>query len=99
MPRTLFSIPIKGGVYALGFKDCLYVMYTKLHNYTGNLATIPAAEQSSYAKSTLVTVAPHTFFDNNGIIINPESIVFEGYWSESRVAELLPCDFEPENNQ
>jgi len=85
--------------YALSFKDCLYVMYTKLHNYTGNLATIPASEQPNYAKTALTFVSPYIFFDRNGIILNPESVVFEGYWAGSRVAELLPFDYEPENSQ
>jgi hypothetical protein len=87
----------KRDVYALSFKDRLYVMYTKIHNYKGNLATIPLGYQPSYAKTSLVMVSPYTFFDNNGIIMNPESIAFEGYWADSRVAEILPSDYSPDN--
>ena len=84
-------------VYALSFKDRLYVMYTKIHNYKGNLPTIPFSEQPSYAKTSLIMVSPYTFFDNYGIIIDPESIAFEGFWADSRIAGLLPFDYNPDN--
>lgn len=96
--NDMVKLSDKKDIYALSFNDQLYVMYTKLHNYKGNLESIPLAEQPGYAKTTVTFIAPHTFFDNNGIIINPESIVFDGYWSESRVAELLPSDYEPDAN-
>ena len=72
-------------------------MYTKLHNDTGNLTSIPSALQPNYAKTTVTIVDQYTFFDNGGIIMNPESIVFDGYWAESRVAEVLPSDYSPGN--
>ena len=96
--NDMVKLSDKKDIYALSFKDQLYVMYTKLHNYKGNLETIPLAAQPGYAKTTVTFIAPYTFFDNSGIIINPESILFDGYWSESRVAELLPSDYEPGSN-
>ena len=87
----------KKGIYAIGFKDCLYVMYTKLHNYTGNLEDIPAAAQPGYAKTIVTFTSPNTFFDDNGLIVNPESLVYEGYWAKIRVGELLPSDYNPDN--
>jgi len=87
----------KKGIYAMGYKDCLYVMYTKLHNYTGNLDDIPAAVQPGYAKTIVTFTSPNTFFDDNGIIVNPESLVYEGYWAKIRVGELLPSDYTPDN--
>jgi len=87
----------KKGIYALSFKDCLYIMYTKIHNYTGNLPDIPPASQRDYAKTTITMTAPYVFFDENGIIINPEDMTKEGYWARSRVADLLPSDYVPEN--
>lgn len=96
--NDMVKLSDKKDIYALNFKSQLYVMYTRLHNYKGNLETIPLAAQPGYAKTTVTFIAPYTFFDNNGIIINPESIVFDGYWSESRVAELLPSDYEPGAN-
>lgn len=87
----------KKGIYAIGYKDCLYVMYTKLHNYTGNLDDIPAAAQPGYAKTIVTFSALNTFFDDNGIIVNPETLLYEGYWAKMRVAELLPSDYSPDN--
>ena len=87
----------KKGLYALCFNDCLYVMYTKLHNDTGNLISIPRLLQPNYAKTAVTIIDQYVFFDNGGIIMNPESIVFDGYWAESRVAEVLPFDYSPGN--
>ncbi|BAU56064.1 carboxypeptidase-like regulatory domain-containing protein [Mucilaginibacter gotjawali] len=91
------AVSNKKGIYAMAYKDCLYIMYTKLHNYTGNLEDIPAAAQPGYAKTIVTFTAPNIFFDDNGIIVNPESLVYEGYWAKIRVGELLPSDYTPEN--
>lgn len=37
---------------------------------------------------------PYAFFDNNGIVANPHSVIYEGDWGISRVAEMLPVDYE-----
>ncbi|MDR3693003.1 carboxypeptidase-like regulatory domain-containing protein [Mucilaginibacter sp.] len=95
--NDFIEVSNKKGIYAMAYKDCLYVMYTKLHNYTGNLEDIPAASQPGYAKTIVTFTAPNTFFDDNGIIVNPESLVYEGYWAKIRVAELLPSDYSPDN--
>jgi len=95
--KDYVALSNKKGIYALGFKDCLYVMYTKLHNYTGNLDDIPAASQPGYAKTILTITASNTFFDDNGIIVNPESLIYEGYWAKIRIGELLPSDYSPDN--
>jgi hypothetical protein len=74
------------GIFALGFKDCLYIIYGKKRN--------------SYHPASAVSVAtfrePYAFFDNNGIIRNPHSIAFEGDWGTYRIAELLPVDYNPD---
>lgn len=78
------------GQYAITFKDCLYVMYNKKPAAKGESEIIP-----QYITSIVSFEEPYAFFDNNGIIINPQSIVFEGQWGKSRIAELLPVDYEP----
>ena len=65
--------------YALEFKDFLYVIY----------------DNSPLAGSTINIDAADAFFDNNGIILNPESVTMEGSWGESRMPEMLPVDYEP----
>ncbi|GAB3928259.1 carboxypeptidase-like regulatory domain-containing protein [Mucilaginibacter myungsuensis] len=37
---------------------------------------------------------PFSFFDNNGVIVNPRSNTMEGAWAFQRVADLLPVDYE-----
>ncbi len=97
--NDMVKLSDKKDIYALNFKSQLYVMYTRLHNYKGNLESIPFGAQPGYAKTTVTFIAPYTFFDNSGIIINPGKHNFDdGYWSESRVAELLPSDYEPGAN-
>ena len=70
----------KKGIYAISYHpDCLYI--TNTHN----------AKQYN-----IITFgAPYAFFDNNGVVLNPESYIMEGYWATQRMAELLPVDYEP----
>ena len=84
------SLTDQKGQYALGFKDCLYVMYNKRPEHKGDTELIP-----QYVTSTITFEQPYAYFDNNGIIINPQSVVFEGIWAKSRLSELLPVDYEP----
>ena len=81
------------GIYALGYKDILYVIYTKKRGNTG-YAT-PTLNAPDYPTSLMTFTEPHAFFDANGIIANPTAIVFEGNWSTDRIAKLLPYDYDP----
>lgn len=67
------------GEYAMGFNDCLYVMY----------------KDQQLGASIITIDAPYAYFDNNGIVINPHDVVMEGVWGQSRMAEMLPVDYEP----
>jgi hypothetical protein len=54
--------------------------------------------QVDYKKgsSSIITFTDsRSFFDINGVIQNPGSNYREGSWTESRVAKLLPVDYEP----
>lgn len=67
------------GEYALDFKDGLAVSY-----------------QNNPLSGSIINIkAPYAYFDNNGIILNPQNILLEGNWGQSRIAELLPVDYEP----
>ena len=81
------------GIYALGYKDILYVIYTKKRGNTG-YAT-PTLNAPDYPTSLMTFTEPHAFFDANGIIANPTAIVFEGNWSTDRIAKLLPYNYDP----
>ncbi|MDR3694554.1 carboxypeptidase-like regulatory domain-containing protein [Mucilaginibacter sp.] len=88
------------GEYALGYPDCLYVMYAK--KWAHQAIKNPAAPQPANpaflddpVATTLIFDRAYSYFDENGIIINPQSVLFEGSWGTSRVAELLPVDYVP----
>lgn len=104
--QTLYTKPIltagdfakrtdQPGLFAIGFTDCLYVIYTKKREET-DLFVYHPLEVPNHPVTILSFDKPYTFFDSNGIIINPLSIIFEGDWAKSRMAELLPVDYEPE---
>jgi len=81
------------GLFALGFNNCLYVMYNKKAN--SNPDRTPDASDFATSIATLDEHEAYAFFDNNGIIHNPRSIIFEGDWTSYRFAEMLPVDYEP----
>jgi len=89
------------GQFALGFDDCLYVLYDKKKAAGTNEDKLPAATTTpDYLNdpltTTIIFAEPYAFFDNNGIIINPRSVIFEGNWGRSLTADLLPVDYVPE---
>lgn len=67
------------GEYVLAFKDCLAISYNN-NPLSGSILTIGS---------------PYLYFDNNGIVLNPQDATFEGSWGESRMAGMLPVDYEP----
>jgi hypothetical protein len=106
--RTLVDLPLNSsdfvkltdvkGEYALSFKDCLYVMYNKKQAHSANTITKEWSSSAAWNNALITTLIfnePYTFFDNNGIIINPLSVSFDGNWGTRLMAELLPVDYEP----
>ncbi|MDB4922386.1 carboxypeptidase-like regulatory domain-containing protein [Mucilaginibacter sp.] len=106
--RTLVDLPLNTsdfvkptdveGEYALSFKDCLYVMYNKKRAHSGNTITKEWSSNAAWNDALITTLIfnePYAFFDNNGIIINPLSISFDGNWGRRLMAELLPVDYVP----
>jgi hypothetical protein len=85
----------QAGLFAIGFTNCLYVIYKNKRVET-DLSIYHPIEVPNYPVTILAFEEPYAFFDHNGIITNPHSIIFEGDWGASRVAEMLPVDYEPE---
>ncbi len=81
------------GLFALGYTDCLYVIYKKKRVET-DLSVYHPLDVPNYPVTILAFDEPYAFFDRNGVISNPHSVVFEGDWANSRMAELLPVDYE-----
>ncbi|WP_428328697.1 carboxypeptidase-like regulatory domain-containing protein [Mucilaginibacter sp.] len=85
------------GEFALGFKDCLYILYNKKRAHLKpdpNLLISPDYLDDPLA-TTVIFNDPHAFFDYNGIIMNPRSVIFDGNWATRLIAELLPVDYVP----
>jgi hypothetical protein len=83
------------GLYALmaGGPDALYINYDQYHHYkTGAISHLASAD-NTYA--TLLTFTSPAFFDENGSVLNPQSLSYLGAWSRNRIALLLPVDYEP----
>jgi len=80
------------GLYALTFKDCLYVMHSKKALKDDSVDVMDVTP----ATTTLIFDKPYALFDKNGIFTDPSAITFDGVWGKSRMAEMLPVDYEPE---
>ncbi len=83
----------------INFSDELYVVYTKAQEdkeYANlNFGMSKPMDYASYQVSTVQKLSPQIFFFNNGNIADPKSMLFKGYWSYKKIAELLPLEFEP----
>ncbi|NCD67954.1 carboxypeptidase-like regulatory domain-containing protein [Mucilaginibacter agri] len=84
------------GIYALSYADLLYVMYTKKHDSNSNNLSTRSLDIPNYPTTIIRFDQPYAFFDANGSVTNPTSMTFEGAWGKSRLAGMLPVDYEPE---
>ena len=90
-------LKIKNDSIFLTFNDNLSIMYKKEkeeRNYLlkESIATkrIPQAQTSS-----LIPIKRPLILDKTGVLINPLSIYYEGYWSFEKFANTLPLDYKP----
>lgn len=91
----LISRTDQKGIYALSFTDCLYVMYTGARDESTNQLSFHPPDMPDYQTTIVNFSSKYAFFDDNGTVLNPTAMIFEGYWGTSRVSGLLPVDFEP----
>ncbi len=85
----------RSGQYALSCdNDGLYIAYNRHHHYHIS-DQLKYLDNRSNTENTLINFgSPNIFFNGNGVISNPNCIMFYGAWSKKRVAELLPIDYE-----
>ena len=85
----------KAGLYALGCDaDPLYVIYDRSHQFKAASLTHLYAQNNT--TNTMISFnTPVAYFDNRGVIANPESLTFSGIWADKRIADLLPINYEP----
>ena len=70
-------------IFALTYPFALYIIYNK---------------DNVYRESVITFKTDYALFDLNGHILNPESVFIEGSWSNNRIADSLPIDYElPQN--
>jgi hypothetical protein len=91
----LISRTDQKGTYALSYSDCLYIMYTGTHDTSTNQLSFHPPDMPNYQTTIVNFASKYAFFDDNGTVLNPTAMIFEGYWGTSRVSGLLPVDFEP----
>lgn len=93
--KDLIAGPDEKGLYALSVKHSeLYINYNKYHHI--NMAPVKKITDPANTDNTLVSFnVPRVLFDKNNILVNPQSLSYEGAWARLRVADLLPTDFEP----
>jgi hypothetical protein len=91
--RIIFRTDING-VFALKFENYLYIVHTNGKSefrsayYNHNSTAIPY--------SVISLKEDYALFDQSGIVLNPSSLIFEGYFGEmGGLASMLPTDYEP----
>ncbi|MEX8546651.1 MAG: carboxypeptidase-like regulatory domain-containing protein [Mucilaginibacter sp.] len=83
------------GLFALTFPDCLYVVYTKKSDPNNLDNVYRPLDLESNATSIITLYAQYALFDLNGVVISPQSTLYEGDWANDKLAELLPVDYAP----
>jgi len=104
--QTLINAPLKTeeftsatdkrGTFALNFSDCLYITYTKRKDRHPDRSLYKPLNAPDYETSIASFNDEYPLFDYNGVVENPASLAFEGYWGKSRLAEMLPVDYMPD---
>lgn len=76
------------GVYITYSKSRHFRIYNSVHLEPGN------------TEATIINFTqPFAFIDANGGVTNPNSLIFDGVWAHKRVAELLPLNYEPSDDE
>jgi hypothetical protein len=83
-------------VFAITFPNYLYVVYTKKREEFDFKDVYHPLDMPNY-ETSVVTLFKENYaaFDLNGNIISTPPPLFEGTWSKSKIAELLPLDYAP----
>jgi TonB-dependent SusC/RagA subfamily outer membrane receptor len=102
-PDNFISLANQQDLFKFGLgsnKDPLYITYSKNHRFDSHLNKYKAyLDDPDNKENTRVDFdEPYAFFDRNGAIVNPGSLIFSGAWSKTRVADLLPIDYEAPKN-
>jgi hypothetical protein len=83
------------GLFELHFDDYLYVVYTKKRDETDFKDIYRPLDMPNYEISVLTKIDGDPIFDMNGIVVG-NGPLNEGTWSKSRLSDLLPVDYVPD---
>ena len=82
------------GIFALGYENFLYIVYAKKKSEYHSAYYKPN-DKNALPYTILGLQDDYAFFDNNGIVTNPQSLIYEGYWGAyGALADMLPADYE-----
>jgi hypothetical protein len=97
-PYHIFATTNQPGIFLLHFSDCLYVVYTKRHEETDFKNIYRPLDMENFETSVLTLYDPYAVFDMNGVIFKNVPLN-EGTWSKSKIADLLPFNYSPEDDR
>ena len=99
IPYQEFEIvsTVSTGIYALHFLHYLYVVYTKKMEQTDFKDIYRPLDKPNYQTSVITLQGEPIVFDMNGIVVQG-SPLYEGTWSKSRLSDMLPVNYVPDEN-
>ncbi len=83
------------GLFVLRINEFLYVVYTKKREETDFKDIYRPLEMPNYEISVVSELNGAPIFDRNGIVVG-NGIFTEGTWTKSRLSDLLPVDYVPD---
>ena len=101
IPRTIASLVTKdssdSNVFKLKFKERLRVQYSKPTTVFKDLSSSMFMNIGigGVPTSTLSLLENAIYFDKNGVVLNPLGMMYSGYWSFEKAANMLPSDYKP----
>ncbi len=90
------------GLFALGFGgdgSALYITFNKAHHFYPDSRPVHLYDSLNKENTRINFNAPYAMLDRNGAVMNPNSLTFIGVWGRKRLADLLPINYEPAENQ
>ncbi|RYY33619.1 MAG: carboxypeptidase-like regulatory domain-containing protein [Sphingobacteriaceae bacterium] len=96
-PLKTYDILFKSeqpGIFALGADRYLYIVYTKKREETYFRDLYRPLDMENFETTVITFFNPYVYFDMNGTVLG-DAPLYEGTWSKSKLAELLPVDYVP----
>jgi hypothetical protein len=85
------------GAFKLSFENNISIVYKNELEEMGFLTRniFSKKRASTFQTSSLIPMEKNIYVDKNGVLVNPLSVFYEGYWSYEKYANSLPLDYEP----